>query len=134
MAAKGTTDFIEGRLGGVLYDTTKLGRLEGYLGRRGVTLQVGDEFLPLGKAGGFDAVNGRLALKSNPTEYEVWHELNHYIQYRKLGPEAYSAQGRIAKEQYVFDALENSPKRWGALTPEQRTHAVDYIYAVGGIR
>ena len=134
-AAKGTTDFIEGRLGGALYDPVKLGRLEGYLGRRGITLQVGDEFLPLGKAGGFDAVNRRLALRSNPTKYEVWHELSHYNQFKKLGPDAYSAQTRVMKEQYVFDALENTPKRWNALNADQRQHAIDYIlFTVGGIR
>jgi hypothetical protein len=64
----------------------------------------------------------------------VWHELNHYRQFKSLGPEAYSAQTRAAKEQFVFDALENSPKRWNNLTYEQQSHANWYIDFVGGIR
>jgi RHS repeat-associated protein len=127
-------DLMAGRLGGQVYDPAKLCQLEGYLARRNITLQVGDEFLPSGYAGGFDAVTGRLALRSNPTEYEVWHEVSHYRQYQQLGFDAYTAQSRVQKEQFVFDMLENSSKRWGALTFEQQQHAINYILRVGGVR
>lgn len=133
VAAKGT-DFMAGRLGGELYDAGKLAQLEGYLGRRGVTLQVGDEFLPVGKAGGFNAAEGTLSLRSNPTQYEVWHELSHFRQFQKIGPEAYGNLSRVQKEQFVFDLLNNSPKRWNGLNFDQQQHAIDYIQRVGGIR
>jgi hypothetical protein len=57
LAAEGA-DYMAARFGGELDHAGKLAQLEGYLGRRGITLQVGDEFLPAGKVGGFNAVNG----------------------------------------------------------------------------
>jgi len=111
------TDFISdvGRRGGKFYNAKKLTQLEGYLNRRGIELRVGDEFVPFGKAGGFNADQGFLILRDNPTNYEVWHELSHFRQYQKLGKEPYLDLPRTkafnAPEQFVFDMLENSPKR-----------------------
>jgi len=133
-------DFLgdTGRLGGQLYDPKKLAQLEGYLGRRGVKLRVGDEFLPPGKAGGFAQDGSSLSLKSNPTQYEVWHELSHFRQFQKLGSEAYQAlprtKGFNAPEQFVFDLLENSPKRWNGLNLQEQQHAIRYIERIGGFR
>ena len=142
-----TIDFVgdTGRLGGQLYDPKKLAQLEGYLGRRGVTLKVGDEFVPAGKAGGFAASpdgSATLFLRSNPTQYEVWHELGHFRHWRQLGAGDYLGLQRWSRanpvqdipEQFVFDFLENAPKRWNALTFEQQQHAIRYIYRRGGIR
>ncbi|CAN7457579.1 hypothetical protein LJR232_002921 [Aquipseudomonas alcaligenes] len=122
-----------GRLGGKLYGSEKLAQLAAYLERRGISLKVGDEHLPPGYAGGFNAVDRALLLRSDPTNYEVWHELTHYQQYRSLGEEAYSAQTRLMKEQHVFDRLESMPRRWDSLTPEQMGHARWYIDSVGGL-
>ena len=94
----------------------------------------GDDIFPSHVAGGFDGPAREIILRSNPTKMEVWHELSHFRQFQKLGPEAYIQQSRTMKEQFVFDLLENSPRRWGSFTPEQRSSAVDYIYSVGGIR
>ncbi|MNI70824.1 hypothetical protein D3C73_1266600 [compost metagenome] len=46
--------------------------------------------MPPKKGGAFNGSTGTLYLRSNPTQYEVWHELSHYIQYRNIGKEAYS--------------------------------------------
>ena len=138
--ANTTVDAIEGtgRLGGTLYPPVKLGQLDGYLAKRGITRKVGDEHLPYGKAGGFDASRGELLLRSEPTNYEVWHELSHFRQYQMIGREKYLKSPRSidfnAPEQFVFDMLENSPKRWNSLSYEQQRHAVDYIEWIGGIR
>ena len=43
-------------------------------------------------------------------------------------------QTRAVKEQFVFDMLENSPRRWNNLNFDQQQHAIDYIYRVGGFR
>ena len=128
-------DFMEGsgRLNGQLYSPEKLTRLGSYLERRGISLRVGDEFLPAGYAGGFSAGEKSLVLRSNPTSYEVAHELTHLRQYQSLGEEAYSAQSRLMKEQYVFDKLEAMPKRWNSLTLEEMSHARWYIDKVGGL-
>jgi hypothetical protein len=132
------------RRGGILYSPAKLRQLSNYLKRRNIVLKVGDQFLPSNKAGGF-IVNPdgtiELLLRSNPTEYEVWHELAHYIHWKKLGTDAYRDLPRKANgalqdipEQFVFDLLENSKKRWNRLNTTERAHAIDYIYGRGGLR
>lgn len=137
--AASTLDAMEeaqlGRLGGELYSPEKLKQLEGYLARRGIELKVGDEFVPPRKAGGFDGVHGQLILRSNPTRYEVSHELGHYVDFKKKGAELYNKSElhpRVAKEQVVFDMLNNSEKRWAALTEQEQQHARWYIEDVGG--
>jgi len=135
----GSADAVEtGWLGGKLYDPNKLEQLGRYLERRGVTLKVGDEHLPPGLSGAFARDGSELILRSNPTEYVVWHELSHFRQYQQVGQESYMALPRSleynAPEQFVFDALENSPKRWNALTFEEQQHAIGYIQRVGGMR
>jgi len=67
------------RLGGKLYGEKDLGLLGKYLEKRGATLKVGDEHLPPNKGGAFDGSTGTLYLRSNSTQYEVWHELSHYL-------------------------------------------------------
>ena len=139
-------DFIDQtpRLNGTLYGSKKLKQLEKYLGKRGIELKVGDEFLPQNMGGAFDPVNGVIYLRSNPTQYEVWHELSHYIQYQKIGKDAYLALPRTigqnldmkmfnAPEQFVYDML-NNPKRWNRLSLEEQMHANWYITYYGGIR
>jgi hypothetical protein len=129
-----------GEIGGRLYGAERLGRLERYLGRRGVTLEVGSADLLPGKAGTFEAYpdgSARLLLKANPTNELVWHELGHFTQWRSLGSDAYRALPRCesfnAPEQHVFDLLER-PTRWYRLTPAYRIHSAEYIEEVGGFR
>ncbi len=120
-----------------MYSPKKLSQLESYLGKRGVELRVGDEHVPLGKAG-FNSDQGILFLRSNPTNYEVWHEVSYFRQYQQIGKEAYLNLPRTkdfnAPEQFVFDMLENSPKRWNALNFDEQQHAIRYIENVGGFR
>ncbi|MGX1826665.1 zincin-like metallopeptidase toxin domain-containing protein [Paenibacillus taichungensis] len=149
--SKGTEkiDFVDetGRLGGKLYSEKDLNLLGNYLDKRGVNLKVGDEFLPPGKGGGFNYNTGELILKSNPTQYEVWHELSHYVQYKQIGKEAYSNLPRTsgpvpmndlskfnAPEQFVYDMLSNSPKKWNSLNEAEQLHANWYITQYGGVR
>jgi Metallopeptidase toxin 4 len=111
-----------------------------YLEKRGVTLKVGDEFLAADKAGGFVARGdtAEIILKSDPTKYEVWHELGHFIQWKGIGPEAYRSLPRSlsynAPEQFVFDLLENYQRRWGLLNSEEQQAAIRYIERIGGFR
>lgn len=104
-----------------------------YLEKRGITLKVGDRFVPEGAGGAFDSFERQMLLRENPTRYEVTHELSHYIQYRNLGPSAYQALSRRAKEQFVFDMLERSPARWGKLIYAEQQEAIDYILSLGGV-
>lgn len=147
MQAQASVDFLEqtGRLGGVLYGERRLALLKQYLHRRGVDLFVGDEYLDFGQAGGFAIYQdpGRrpaILLGTNPTQYEVWHELSHYLHYRRIGREAYlklprSPNGiRVDAEQFVFDMLENNERRWFGFTDDERIHASTYILENGGIR
>ena len=147
-AASGANDFIDsgptGRLGGQLYPVDKLQQLASYLARRGVALKVGDEhMLSSTMRGGFAKDGSELVLGSNPTYYEVWHELSHYLHFKSVGSkEAYMALPRWTPinpiqdvpEQFVFDMLENSPKRWNALTYEEQQDAIRYVEGKGGFR
>lgn len=130
-------DAVEGIPTGKLYGESRLEVLRKHLARRGVQLDVGDEFLRPNTAGGFSVhANGsaRMILPSNPTDYVVTHELAHYVHWRKLGTEAYLNLPREkmwnAAEQFVFDQLEN-PMRWSRLSPAEREHAIWYIERVG---
>jgi hypothetical protein len=143
-----SVDFLEqtGRLGGMLYGERRLAKLKNYLDRQGVDLFVGDEYVPRNKGGAFrvpldPGQRPAMILRSNPTQYEVWHELSHYIHYQRIGREAFinlprSAE-RNAAEQFVFDMLENNERRWwGRLNEAERQHAIDSILDpdAGGIR
>jgi hypothetical protein len=149
--AEGTSkiDFVDetGRLGGKLYIEKDLKFLDNSLEKRGIILKVGDEFLPLGKGGGFNYNTGELILKSNPTQYELWLELSHYIQYKQIGKDTYSKLPRTSgpvpmndltkfnsPEQFVYDMLSNSPKRWNSLNHAEQLHANWYITQFGGVR
>jgi hypothetical protein len=94
---------------------------------------MGDEHIPEGKAAGFDGVNRLMVLGDNPTVYDVAHEMAHLEHWEQLGPDAYNAQTRLEKEQFVFDKLSNSAL-WEMLTDAERAHAVWYILDLGGIR
>lgn len=129
-----------GYLGGKLYGPSRLATLESHLDKRGVDLLVGDEFLNLGQAGGFktfrpdSGIRPQMILGTNPTEYQVTHELGHYVHYSKVGPEAYWNLPRTpswnAPEQTVFDMLEH-PARWQKLNPAEQRHAINYINRKG---
>ncbi len=129
-------DAIENwRLGGKLYNPAKLDTLSSYLNKRGFKLRLdGDDVLPPNVAAGFDGVKKEIILRRNATELEVFHELSHLRQYQQIGPDAYNALSRIEKEQFVFDLLENSKKRWYGFSEAERLSAIDYILRIGGIR
>jgi hypothetical protein len=141
----GVDGMIAPRLGGKLYNSEKLSQLRGYLERRGIRLLVGREHVPESLAGAFEYTGTiTIRLLDNPTEYEVWHEVSHYLHYRKVGPEAYSnltrryVEGDLMQswnvpEQYVYDQL-NGPRRWLLLNEEERAHASRYIIRLGGLR
>jgi RHS repeat-associated protein len=124
-------DYVDA--GGKLYGTKRLGQLEKYLAKRGVTLDVASKQLLPGKAGSFVAHGdgtATLRLMPDPTAQLVWHELGHFLHWQKVGDEAYRALPRLFEnnvpEQFVFDLLERGT-RWDKLTPEYRLHMVDYI-------
>jgi hypothetical protein len=135
-APKGTLDFIENwRLGGKLYNPAKLESLGKYLDKRGFKLRLdGNDVLPPNVAAGFDGVEKEIIFRRNATEFEVWHELSHLRQYQQLGPDAYNTLTMVQKEQFVFDLLENSKKRWFGMSERERLEAIDYILRIGGIR
>ena len=64
--------------------------------------------------------------------------MSHYLQFKSVGKDEYMNLPRSLKfnapEQFVFDKLENSPKRWNSLTFEEQQHAISYIESVGGMR
>lgn len=137
-AADEIADFLPSTAsrGATAYGPARLEVLRRHLDQRGVDLVVGDEFLRPGASGAFSVpVSGRpqLILGSEPSEYQVLHELAHYVQYRRLGRAAYLALERSAEfsapEQFVFDRLEHH-LRWRRLSDAERDHAIRYIEGV----
>ncbi len=124
------------RLGGRLYGEGQLVKLESYLGRRNVTLvRDADEFLAAQGANGLFRANangtGALYLRSNPTQYEVWHELQHFRDFRNTGFDAYKALQRVGREQSVYDVLSGA-RRWPMLNAAEQDHAFRYILSLDG--
>ena len=135
----GAIDFISqqlGRRGGDLYGSSRIGKLEKFLDRRGIKLKLDDPNLPVGKRAGFSAEAGELYLPRDATKYEVWHELSHYLHYKRIGRDAYlelRAKGLEFVEQEVFDTLRQNPRRWDELlTLLEKVHASDYLERMGG--
>jgi RHS repeat-associated protein len=121
-------------LGGTLASPSQLSDFAEYLGQNGIDLQIGDEYLPANAVGGFNAGKQTVTLGDNPTVYQVLHESLHVEQFLDVGPEAYTAQTTVQKEQYVFDRLSNSSEFWDSLNFEEQQHSIWYIQSVGGIR
>jgi hypothetical protein len=128
----------------MLYGERRLAKLKNYLDRQGVDLFVGDEYILPRQAGGFYVYEdqGRrpaMVLRSNPTRYEVLHELSHYIHYKRIGREAFINLPRSrawnAAEQFVYDMLSNNEHRWWHhLNDAERIDANEYIDYIGGIQ
>jgi hypothetical protein len=63
----------------------------------------------------------------------VWHELSHYNQLRKIGVSDYLKLDRPrVPEQFVYDQLRGSERRWGLLNAMEQQHAYDYVISNGG--
>jgi len=139
-----SVDFLAqtGRLGGILYGERRLAKLKNYLDRQGVDLLVGDEYLLPGQAGGFQIYTDpdrrpTLRLRSNPTRYEVWHELSHYIHYKRIEREAFINLPRSrawnAAEQFVYDMLKIMSTVGGINSMKQNEWMrMSILFEVGG--
>lgn len=74
-----------------------------------------------------------MLLRSDATRYEVWHELNHYLHFKKIGQDAYLSLVRPrVPEQYVYDAFRQSTRRWGLLNIKEHWDAMLYVESKGG--
>jgi hypothetical protein len=131
---KTETDSIKGKLNGEIYGQKRLNSLEKYLNRRGAELRIDDPKLPSRMRGAYNGRDNVMYLRSDATEYEVWHELSHYLHCKKIGKKEYMRLKRpTGPEQYVYDQLRGSDRRWKLLTPNERDHAMWYVEASGGV-
>ena len=113
------------------YGPRRLELLGKYLDKRGVDLvidpnAVGGRFNYLTPTG-----RPRFVVGPDARAEVVWHELGHFIQWRRVGgTEAYRALprefGNHVPEQSVFDLLQQ-PTRWERLSPGYRVRSVEYI-------
>jgi RHS repeat-associated protein len=136
------------RRGGTLYGEAQLDKLQRYLVRPSRRCRVllrrnADDFLSqvakrrmVKEVGGlfraYPDSTGFLFLRSNPTRYEVLHELRHFIDFRRLGYQAYKALEELGQEQSVYYALQES-RNWIRFSQAERDHAYEYILRLGGI-
>ena len=125
-------------------------KLRAYLNKRDVNLKVGSEaadwFAANPKAiGGFEvpgAGKPTMYLSANPSRYEVWHELSHFLEYRNIGRAEYMAGldsfRTAAREGFGWRQL-RGPKpdmpghgrRWGMLNQGEQGHALKYASQCG---
>jgi RHS repeat-associated protein len=112
------------------YGPRRLEQLGKYLDKRGVDLVI-DEAM---KGGVFSVPRvGRpqFIVGPNVGTETVWHELGHFIHWRRVGgSDAYRALPRVpgnnVPEQFVFDLLQQ-PSRWERLSPKYRVDSECYI-------
>jgi hypothetical protein len=73
-----------------------------------------------------------MELQRNPTQYMVWHELIHYIQYCRILAPAYRNLPRpMGHEEFVCDYFRFG-KPWNMLNSREQQDAYDYIIDRGG--
>ncbi|MDV4154771.1 RHS repeat-associated core domain-containing protein [Rhizobium brockwellii] len=114
--------------GGKLYPPEKLRSLVGYLERRNVSV-FGTEGNPsfMARPNG----TGQLQLPANPTVLQVKHELSHYLDFKKMGFEAYRDTGRLGREASVLGRLQAN-RSWSAYTDAERQFSIDYVNRLRG--
>jgi hypothetical protein len=131
---KTEVDSIKGKLNGEVYGQKRLNTLKKYLNRRDAELTIDDPKLPSRMRGAYNGRDNKVYLRADATEYEVWHELSHYLHRKKIGKKEYMKLERpTGPEQYVYDQLRGNDRRWKRLTPEERDHAMWYVEASGGV-
>jgi hypothetical protein len=67
-----------------------------------------------------------MELPLRPTILQVKHELSHYLDYKKLGFEAYNALTRGERELLVLQRLQKN-RIWDKLNDIEKKFAVDYV-------
>ncbi len=72
--------------------------------------------------------NGRaeIELPENPTVLQVKHELSHYLDFKKVGLEAFVELGRPVRETLVLERLQRN-RIWGKLNNEEQQFSIDYV-------
>ncbi len=63
----------------------------------------------------------------NSTVLQVKHELSHYLDYKRLGLENYTALSTFEKEHMVLERLRNKKKFWNQLSLEERLFSEKYV-------
>ena len=126
---------LTGRRGGRIVSDAVLMRLERSLLRDKVVIsRNADPFLRGRAATGIFRVykdgSAAIFLRSDPTHYEVMHELMHYRHFKDVGPGPFSKEPLLGREQYVYDALRRH--YWRSLNPMEQQHAITYIRSLGG--
>ncbi len=124
-----------GRMGGRIVPVTVLKRVERRLLRDKVAIHRDSDRLLRGRAAtGIFRVykdgSAAIFLRSDPTHYEVMHELMHYHHFKDMGAQPFSKEPLLNREQYVYDALR--ARYWKSLNAMERQHAIAYIRSLGG--
>ena len=88
-------------------------QFERFKGKAGSELHI--QQLPGGKS--------RIIVRSNPTKYELYHELKHWADYNRLGPDEFKALRERGQEESVYQYMEK--QKW--LNEDEAAHAKDFI-------
>ncbi len=122
-----------------------------YFESRGFIVTYNDQIVPKGNVVEFKSdkslkpgerpMLGSFRFPEKVTWYQVWHEMAHYVHYKRVGPEEWhrASLTKVEREQFVYDLL-RSARRWNKtdakgrpfINFKEKIHAVEYILDVGG--
>ena len=148
--ALGTVDAMEdarrmsgrGRLGGLIAKGSSLDSLMNEAKSLKIPVEFNDALLDKlpdgGKAAAFDYSSGKIIIRSDATELEIFHELQHAKQWVALGrdPKAYTAVDVFAREFHVYRQIMDNKSRWSPRELSEATRQIteyfrDYLKRMG---
>jgi hypothetical protein len=117
-----STDLMAtGQLGGRLFPQEMIPALVKYLESRNVYLYEAIN-------GSFDGIRGFMTLPKNPTVLNVLHELSHFLDFQKYGPDYYRLFTSFEREMMVLERLMNN-RNWLTFTNREQWWSVFYPFS-----
>ena len=131
-----------GRMGGVIAKGSALQSLMNEAKSLNIPVVTNDALLDKlpggGKAAAFDYSSGTIIIRSDATELEIFHELQHAKHWVALGrdPKAYTAIDVFAREFYVYRQIMDNKARWSPRELSEATRQIteyfqDYLKRIG---
>ena len=124
-----------GRMDGLIAKGGELQSLMNEAKSLKIPIETNDALLDkIGVAAAFDYSSGKIIIRSNATELEIFHELQHAKHWVALGrdPKAYTAVDVFAREFHVYRQIMDNKSRWSPTELSEATklitrHFTEYL-------